>query len=145
MKQTKKRNSRVFVLAIIVVALCAITLPVSVQAQGSGYVDENGTAIENWTFDANGISKEVVYTETDGIKTAVTGYGMHDAATFYSVGNGVSGFVMMGGYFIAVGGQLDVAKPIEFTFQTENWAGTGKFLIGGFTSYEDLFATGPNA
>ena len=120
------------------------------KAASSGYTDITGTIDFRDTFDVNGISPEMPYKNNIPINN---GYGMfypdgYFPGSAYSIGPESSHFAIMNpySYWLAVGGELDVTKPINVSFKINNpgWGEPRDFFFAVYDGWDDLFDTATN-
>lgn len=117
-------------------------------SESATYYDENGNELA-WSFDANGISKQVPY---DANGNAYAYYGMYSPENCYLTDEEGSIFVLPTTYYMLIGESFDVTKAIEITFTMDphdSWSGAnneslGRFFFALFNHTDTAIAGGNN-
>ena len=143
-RRPAKRIALLIVAGLVLTCIQGAFPPPAASAAGaaSGYTDSTGEIDFADTFDKHGISPEIPYKNG----TPVAGYsGMLDPTSNYVIQNEGSDFVLPA-WYIAIGGALDVTRPINIAFQMDypsgSWAqmsNKGAFYFAVYDGWDDLF------
>lgn len=112
-----------------------VTAKVVNSATVDGYYDETGIGFA-YDFDKNGVSPQIVYSDASG--TVRTFYGIQD----YVQGDEYSSFTLPSA-FVALGGELDVNKPISIKLKVTSYSdATPQMYMGFFDNYKSMLDAG---